>query len=102
MKKFIFTTLLCFSALVSAEQTQPECGEIKEVLSLLLTKYGEKPIWAGKTERGLSYGILANPTEKNWTLIQFDGKFACILLTGDNYSAANIGPKSKFSIKIKE
>lgn len=83
MKKYLFLILLVISNITQAQAVS--CGEVKEVITQLLKNYKEQPIWLGKSETGNNFAILANPENKNWTMIQFNDTVACLILTGNDF-----------------
>ena len=92
----LFVALLAFisiSAAAQAAQAAPECGETADVLRELLLEYKEQPIWVGRTDKGLNYGIFANIQGKSWTMIQYNEKISCIVLVGSE-SAVFPEPKT--------
>jgi len=57
------------------------CGDIKTVIKELSTKYEEQPFWSGVAD-GSKYILLVNPTNKSWTMVQYDNKVACVIGAG--------------------
>lgn len=94
--KNLLTTLLITASISAVAQTepltQPPCDEINVVLGALMIGYKEQPIWAGRTDKGMTYGIFANTKEKSWSLIQYNDKMACLILNG---SESVVFPESK-------
>lgn len=62
------------------------CEDATVVLKELMEKFGEQPIWQGKTEQGLLGLILANPDSKTWSYVVTDGQKACLVDSGDAYT----------------
>ena len=91
--KNLFVALLASVSIGAAAQAEPECGETAEVLGALMLEYKEQPIWVGRTDKGLNYGIFANVQGKSWTMIQYNEKISCIVLVGSE-SAVFPEPKS--------
>lgn len=69
------------------------CEDATVVLKELIEKFGEQPVWQGKTEQGLYGMILANPDSKSWSYIITDGKKACLVDSGTGYSTTQ--PEAK-------
>lgn len=91
--KNLFATLLALLSFSVIAQTEPECGETEFVLKELMKEYKERPIWVGRTDKGLNYGIFANIQGKTWTMIQYNEKISCIVLVGSE-SAVFPEPKT--------
>jgi hypothetical protein len=91
--KNLFAALLTMMSMGVLAQTAPECGETEFVLRELMKEYKERPIWIGRTDKGLNYGIFANIQGKSWTMIQYNEKVSCIILVGSE-SAVFPEPKS--------
>lgn len=91
--KNLFVALLAFVSISVSAQAEPECGETADVLRELMLEYKEQPIWVGRTDKGLNYGIFANIQGKSWTMIQYDEKVSCVVLVGSE-SAVFPEPKS--------
>jgi hypothetical protein len=93
--KSIIAAILALLACSAQAQQQPVCGETKEVLKELYTQFKEQPVWMGKSDSGIAYIILANPEEKNWTMLMYTDKVACFVLTGDDYKQIFPGKGAK-------
>ena len=91
---------MLFGVLAHAEEQkdEPKCGPVRESITQLYTLFGEKPVWMGKADSGQMYGILANPEEKTWSLILFNDKVACLILTGTD---SEVAQKVKGGTKIR-
>jgi hypothetical protein len=77
-------------------QKPVECADTQTLFrGLIGSDYKEKPIWLG-VESGATlpkYSLFVNEQSKTWTLIQFDGKIACVLGTGEDSARIFNGPK---------
>jgi hypothetical protein len=93
MKNLFVAALLATVSISVAAQTEPECAETADVLKELILVYKEQPIWVGRTDKGMNYGIFANIQGKSWTMIQFNGKISCVVLVGSE-SAVFPEPKT--------
>ena len=100
MKKLLLLISMLFGGFALAEEpkNEPKCGPTKESLAQLYTHFGEKPVWVGKADNGQLYGIVANQEEKTWSLIIFNDKIACLILTG---TGSEILQKVKSGLKIR-
>ena len=91
--KNLFVALLATVSIGAAAQAEPECAGTADVLKELMLEYKEQPIWVGRTDKGMNYGIFANIQGKSWTMIQYNEKISCIVLVGSE-SAVFPQPKS--------
>ena len=91
--KNLFVALLALLSISAVAQAEPECAETADVLKELMLEYKERPIWVGRTDKGVNYGIFANIQGKTWTMIQYNEKISCVVLVGSE-SAVFPEPKS--------
>ena len=87
MRNLLVTTLL-LGVVLSAQAADffedsktIVCGDIKDVIQELTSKYEEQPIWNGSSS-GSKYILLSNPVTRTWTMVQYDNKVACVIGTG--------------------
>lgn len=72
------------------------CDNAKKVVSALMEKWGELPVWTAKDgQDDTKYLLLVNPKTQSWTLLQFTPEVACILGLGEN---SNLVGHNKSSI----
>lgn len=72
------------------------CDNAKKVVSALMEKWGELPVWTAKDGQDETrYLLLVNPNTQSWTLLQFNSEVACILGLGE---ASNLIGRDKSSI----
>lgn len=103
MKNLVAACILCLSStLVSAEEsnwfnnTKPVlCGNLNEVITTLLKKYQEYPIFLGEDGSNDSrYSLFVNKESGSWTIIQFTKNIACVLGMGN--SGKTVNPPNSF------
>jgi len=97
----IITILLTLSLLASVARSEPKEGNKKIIcdntstLMNALVEYGEAPVWSGAdSQTKTTYGVLMNSKTGTWTIIQFDGKMACVLGVGDEAKSLMYGSKN--------
>lgn len=87
MRSFLLGVLLlpavAFAQPVTVDKTIP-CDKVDKVIEELTKKYGEQPIWFGKSN-DTKVAVLVNTKNANWTVIQFNDKIACVLETGEGF-----------------
>lgn len=98
--RFLLAALLFGVAnLAHAQQAQqPICGDLKDVMNELMKEHKELPIWIGVSEKGNNYALLGNIKDKNWTLVQYNDKTACLILAGIDFKLFT--PNSGTRIRI--
>lgn len=90
LKRLCVVAVLCLplgSTSQSVVQVQKTitCAELKWLVQLLLTDYGEIPIFAGLDRSGKSkYLLTMNHKTETWTMIEHDNEVACVIGTGSN------------------
>jgi hypothetical protein len=91
MKSILVTVLLGLSSIVYAQPFQLEkplvCGETASLMEVLRgSEFKEIPFWFGAdSDSANKFMMVVNEKTKTWTMIQFTGKVACILGSGDSY-----------------
>ena len=101
MKSIVAAVILSISTFGYA-QTNPNCGDAKEVIKYLHDTYKERMVWVGKTDQGTNYAIMGNSEEKTWTMIHFNDKVACIVQIGGEFIAVPQGSKAKIRTRLPE
>jgi len=98
MKKLL--SLILFSSSVWAEPFEIKkpviCDKTETVLKVLSSAdYQEKPIWLGAADEKLvNYSLWINASTKNWTIVQFNNDFACVIGTGESYTILSKKPST--------
>ena len=93
MRYIIMAFLLCLASSIANADTDyrpfelektVSCGPAAKLLEFLERDYNEKQTWVGiDTGPGESYiALLVNPSNKRWTLVQYNSSTACILGSG--------------------
>lgn len=87
MKKVLALLIACMFIDASAQTVfnkRVVCGGTEQIINTLTGKdYREKPIWMGVNEQDNTFSIFVNNQTKSWTIIEFKGKTACILGSGE-------------------
>lgn len=95
MKKFIICFLL-LPLLVMAQVTVQKplvCDEPERLIDAISNgQYQEKLSWSGNGEVN-NFVLMVNEKTKTWTILEFNGKIACILGTGIDHQRIFLGPK---------
>jgi len=104
-KKSIVAFLFCLTSTIANAQNEGSayssqkpvlCDNTKKVLSALMEKWGEIPVWTAKDGQDDSrYLLLVNSKTRTWTLLQFTPETACILGLGEE---SNFAGRDKSSI----
>lgn len=85
--------LMVVSTSISAEsitlQKLVTCGDFNGSTEFLKIKYGEVPIWKGKTSMDTEVIFYLNPQTTSWTLIETNGNLACSIAVGETVEALN-------------
>lgn len=97
MKLLIAALMFCGSVYAQTVDRLPkvECIDVKDALKLLNEKYGEKPVWIGKTaDEDIYFMMLVNMTTQSWSMVRFDKKTACLIDVGQGFqfNAKNVLP----------
>lgn len=63
------------------ETTKPVvCDDTRKVVSIIMERYGEVPVWTARDGEGQSrYTLLSNSKTGSWTLLQYTAETACVL-----------------------
>jgi hypothetical protein len=98
MKKLLLTALISISAHAEPFEIKKPviCDKTETILKILSSAdYREKPIWLGAADEKLvNYSLWVNASTKNWTIIQFNNDFACIIGTGESYTILGKKPST--------
>ncbi len=98
-KKNIVAFLFCLiSTIANAQNESPYssqkpvlCDKANKVLSALMEKWGEIPVWTAKDgQDNTRYLLLVNSKTRTWTLLQFTPETACILGLGEESNFTGI------------
>lgn len=66
------------------------CDETRKVVSIIMERYKEAPVWTALDSDGNSrYVLLVNPKTNSWTLLQYTPDVACILGVGNESNIAS-------------
>lgn len=95
MRKTIITLALLLSTTSFAQEVinltkELRCYNAEFVFNELSEKYKERPVWVGKTIYNTHMTLLVNKEKRNWTLIEYDSKLACVLGAGETSSNPEI------------
>lgn len=81
----VIAAVVLFSTAALA-QTQPQCNERDNVLSLLAKKYQETPIAAGVTNTGGLVEVLTDGKGGSWTIIVTTPQgMSCLVAAGEGW-----------------
>jgi hypothetical protein len=102
MKTITISAILALSLLATVAQSEPFsskkniiCDDATTLIGEIVKEFGETPVWSGADPgTKTTYGVLMNPKNGTWTIIQFDGKVACILGVGNEAKSLMSGSKS--------
>lgn len=88
----IFAALF-FAVFAFPAFAQQPCFPAAEVISNLISKYAERPVWEGvvNIENGPVQIVLLQSKEGGWTLLSLRGQTACIMATGEDGTSIEIG-----------
>ena len=70
---------------------QMKCSNAQFVMNEFTQKWGETPIWVGKTANGTHITLLVNREKKTWTMVEYDAALACVIGVGEGGSSPDIG-----------
>jgi hypothetical protein len=97
MRILLMAFLFCLTSSIANAQEVIElnksvkCGDAQWVMNHFTNEYGEKPLWVGKDANSNSYvTLLVNRETRSWTLLQYDGKMACVLSVGQSASSSDV------------
>ena len=97
MRILLMAFLFCLTSSIANAQEVIElnksvkCGDAQCVMNHFTNEYGEKTLWVGKDANSNSYvTLLVNRETRSWTLLQYDGKMACVLSVGQSASSSDI------------
>ena len=66
------------------------CDKAEIIFNTLASKFDEKPIWVGKTDRDTYITLTVNKEEHTWTLVEYQSVTACVLGVGQTSSDPEI------------
>lgn len=70
------------------------CNNIEIILTNLLGKYREEPVWIGyKIKEKIQFGLFLSDSG-SWTLIQYNDKTACIIGAGEKSEVVDLDSKT--------
>lgn len=99
-KLFLLSALLIGNTTYSQEAfnltKQVKCGNAEFVMNHFAEKFGELPIWAGKTYFGTHMTLMYNKEKRTWTIVEYEAKIACVIGSGDNSSSPDLGIPTSF------
>ena len=95
MRKMIVLFMLLIISTIHAQEilnlVKPmKCSNAEFVMNEFSQKWGEMPIWVGKTGTGTYITLLVNKEKKTWTVIEYDSAVACVLGAGEGGSDPRI------------
>ena len=64
-----------------------QCGAASEIIPLFIGQFGEKPVWHG-IGKDTRYTLLVDPTNGDWSLLEYNEETACIVGTGTAVNAS--------------
>lgn len=91
LKKTAVAFLFCLTGSIAnaqinkfSETTKPVvCDDTQKVISVIMERYKEAPVWLALDGEGQSrYVLMTNPKTGSWTLLQYTPDMACILGVG--------------------
>jgi hypothetical protein len=102
MKTITISVVLALSLLAKDAQAEAFsskkniiCDDATTLIGEIVKEFGETPVWSGADPgTKTTYGVLMNPKNGTWTIIQFDGKVACILGVGTEAKSLMSGSKN--------
>lgn len=78
------------------------CDDIETMMSHFETKYGESPLWFGKSKGDddtiIGLTIFVNKETQTWTIMKFNKVSSCVMASGTGFELSITG----FDDKIKE
>jgi hypothetical protein len=99
-KLFLLLALLigttAFSQEVIILSKEIKCSDAQFVMKQFAEKYGEVPIWVGKTKFNTHVTLMVNKEKRTWTLVEYDARIACIIGAGESSSSPDIGTPTRF------
>jgi hypothetical protein len=97
--KQLLAIILALTALAAQSQGIREikrtiqCSDFKTMAANLAHEYKEQVIWVGRVEENsTNVALLVNKETSTWTVIQYDGKTACVLSAGDGWALPALSP----------
>lgn len=92
MKKLIVAISMVLATSVGFAQEKVKktvlCYNTKELLKTLMEELGERPVFLGNVDveeekrSDISAAVLYNPSTDTFTIIEFNGKVACMISSG--------------------
>ena len=95
MRKMFIMFVLMISSTTYAQEVvnlvkEMKCSNAQYVMNEFSQKWGEFPIWVGKTANGSYITLLVNKEKKTWTVLEYDSSIACVLGVGEGGSDPRI------------
>ncbi len=103
LKNITVAFLFCLTSTIANAQNDSSyssqkpvlCDNSRKVISALMEKWGEIPVWTAKDGQDDSrYLLLVNPKTRSWTMLQYTPENACILGLGEASTFANTDKSS--------
>jgi len=96
MRKLLFMLAAMFASISQAQEVinltkQLKCSDAQFVMNEFTQKWGESPVWVGKTDNGTNILLLVNREKKTWTILEYNVKIACVLGVGQGGSPPDLG-----------
>ena len=95
MLKTTMAFLFCLtSSIVHAQEVidlnKPmKCSDAQSVMNYIVDNHKETPIWVGKSVHNTHITLLMNKETRSWTIIEYDGRLACVLGAGEDKSGSS-------------
>lgn len=96
MRKIAMAFLFCLiSPIANAQEIieltkQMKCSDAQHVMNYFKNNHKESPVWVGKTVHNTHITLLANKETLSWTMIEYDGKIACVLGAGVGKTSSSL------------
>jgi hypothetical protein len=90
MRRSALAFLFCLiSTIANAQLTLDKpvfCDSASLILQIIKDRYQERPIWVGSQNKGIIM-LTVNQNTKSWTMLEIYDEVACILGTGNQFTA---------------
>jgi len=101
MRKLILLSALLIGTTAFSQEAfnltkQVKCGNAEFVMNHFAEKFGELPIWVGKTNFGTHMTLMVNKEKRTWTIVEYEAKIACVIGSGESSSSTDIGTPTRF------
>lgn len=85
------TIIASLIALTIATPALAQCLKQDDFFKAAEERFGEVPLWTGKSDGGLTVTMVFNADTETWGIVTGDGKNVCVIVTGKGLGPVVVG-----------